>query len=493
MYQVYIFGTAVCRPATAWMSPRSGWAGAAAGARQEGAERAVQDAAHRPQLPRHHQARCGGWFRGSRGAGGSHTGQGRVFVFEGTVRGALAKWCARRRHRNTLSPACAYTAPALPCPPQGSAKLASCPATSTRPARLASCRGRVRPASSLPAAAVGAWTACQPASQLVELSTCVAHSTHRPLGTWTPPPPPTPTHPHTQARSPTRPCSKRPTRAWGKALWWASVGTPSTVRCADAGAALCICICCSHTLLPITLPSPPPTPPPPPPHPRPAAGTNFVDCLERFVRDPQTEGIIMIGACGSALAPRPTPSPTHPAGHRAPPWVALAPVVPCLLPALCGSASASHPFDACLMVSDCLPAPAVQARLAAPPRRRPQSSSGPAAPPSPWSASLRGSPLRPAAAWATPAPSSQVWVVPVCRGGEASNAALLLLHYGAWCAPRHRHHHQSCPAHSHTHAGGKGTAQDKIKALEAAGVTVTPSPAQMGAVMKRVMVERGLA
>ena len=201
----------------------------------------------------------------------------------------------------------------------------------------------------------------------------------------------------------------------------------------------------------------------------------------------------MIGACGSALAPRPTPSPTHPAGHRAPPWVALAPVVPCLLPALCGSASASHPFDACLMVSDCLPAPAVQARLAAPPRRRPQSSSGPAAPPSPWSASLRGSPLRPAAAWATPAPSSQVWVVPVCRGGEASIAALLLLHYGAWCAPRHRHHHQSCPAHSHTHAGGKGTAQDKIKALEAAGVTVTPSPAQMGAVMKRVMVERGLA
>jgi succinyl-CoA synthetase alpha subunit len=41
-------------------------------------------------------------------------------------------------------------------------------------------------------------------------------------------------------------------------------------------------------------------------------------------------------------------------------------------------------------------------------------------------------------------------------------------------------------------AGGKGTAQDKIKALEAAGVTVTNSPAQMGATMKRVMQERGL-
>jgi succinyl-CoA synthetase alpha subunit len=42
-------------------------------------------------------------------------------------------------------------------------------------------------------------------------------------------------------------------------------------------------------------------------------------------------------------------------------------------------------------------------------------------------------------------------------------------------------------------AGGKGTAQDKIKALEAAGVTVTNSPAQMGATMKRIMQERGLA
>ena len=42
-------------------------------------------------------------------------------------------------------------------------------------------------------------------------------------------------------------------------------------------------------------------------------------------------------------------------------------------------------------------------------------------------------------------------------------------------------------------SGGKGTAQDKINALESAGVTVVKSPAQMGAAMKTVMLERGLA
>ncbi len=41
-------------------------------------------------------------------------------------------------------------------------------------------------------------------------------------------------------------------------------------------------------------------------------------------------------------------------------------------------------------------------------------------------------------------------------------------------------------------SGGKGTATDKIAALEAAGVTVTRSPAQMGSTMVRVMMERGL-
>ena len=42
-------------------------------------------------------------------------------------------------------------------------------------------------------------------------------------------------------------------------------------------------------------------------------------------------------------------------------------------------------------------------------------------------------------------------------------------------------------------SGGKGKASDKIAALEAAGVTVSSSPAQMGVAMKKLMVERGLA
>jgi succinyl-CoA synthetase alpha subunit len=41
-------------------------------------------------------------------------------------------------------------------------------------------------------------------------------------------------------------------------------------------------------------------------------------------------------------------------------------------------------------------------------------------------------------------------------------------------------------------SGGKGKASDKIAALQAAGVTVTPSPAQMGVTMAKVMQERGL-
>lgn len=41
-------------------------------------------------------------------------------------------------------------------------------------------------------------------------------------------------------------------------------------------------------------------------------------------------------------------------------------------------------------------------------------------------------------------------------------------------------------------SGGKGKASDKIAALEAAGVAISKSPAQMGTTMKRVMMERGL-
>jgi succinyl-CoA synthetase alpha subunit len=41
-------------------------------------------------------------------------------------------------------------------------------------------------------------------------------------------------------------------------------------------------------------------------------------------------------------------------------------------------------------------------------------------------------------------------------------------------------------------SGGKGTAGDKITALEGAGVTVVRSPAQMGVAMKKAMQERNL-
>ena len=41
-------------------------------------------------------------------------------------------------------------------------------------------------------------------------------------------------------------------------------------------------------------------------------------------------------------------------------------------------------------------------------------------------------------------------------------------------------------------AGGKGTAAEKIAAFRAAGVTVAPTPAELGATMQRVLREKGL-
>ena len=36
-------------------------------------------------------------------------------------------------------------------------------------------------------------------------------------------------------------------------------------------------------------------------------------------------------------------------------------------------------------------------------------------------------------------------------------------------------------------AGGKGTAAEKVKALEAAGIAVAPTPAEMGTTLKSVL------
>jgi succinyl-CoA synthetase alpha subunit len=41
-------------------------------------------------------------------------------------------------------------------------------------------------------------------------------------------------------------------------------------------------------------------------------------------------------------------------------------------------------------------------------------------------------------------------------------------------------------------SGGKGTAQEKVAALKAAGVHVVPSPSQIGATMEKVLAERGM-
>lgn len=48
------------------------------------------------------------------------------------------------------------------------------------------------------------------------------------------------------------------------------------------------------------------------------------------------------------------------------------------------------------------------------------------------------------------------------------------------------------PCYAAIVSGGKGTAQDKIKALKEAGVTVVESPAKIGSAMFEIFKQRGM-
>jgi hypothetical protein len=147
-----------------------------AGAREEGPERAEQDAADRPQLPGNHQTRC---------AGGEP---------------AHRSWLAAPPGLRPRLPACSLLISVLPpppcccCLPQASAKSASCPATSTPPARSASCRDQVHLAAecrAFPPCSYGPFliVLCHPEGGSIQTHTQLTTATAMHPLTRTPPPP----------------------------------------------------------------------------------------------------------------------------------------------------------------------------------------------------------------------------------------------------------------------------------------------------------------
>jgi succinyl-CoA synthetase alpha subunit len=172
-------------------------------------------------------------------------------------------------------------------------------------------------------------------------------------------------------------------------------------------------------------------------------GTNFIDCLERFMADPQTEGIILVGEIGGSV---------RGAGWRGGPF-ARAPCCRALWAAL----------------------PPLLPRT-----RGPQS-------PAPLTTTL---PLSPHTHTHT---LTQLWQA------EEEAADWLKEHNkgikpvvgfiaGVTAPPGRRMGHAGAII-----TGGKGTADSKRIALEAAGVRMVQSPARLGVTMREVMVAAGKA
>ncbi|CAI7934485.1 unnamed protein product [Closterium sp. NIES-54] len=196
-------------------------------------------------------------------------------------------------------------------------------------------------------------------------------------------------------------------------------------------------------------------------------GTNFVDCLDKFIKDPQTEAIL---PCATALVtacdclPLAVP-PTAPV--TAPPSTGII---------LIGEIGGSAEEDAAEFIrasGTTKPVVSFIAGLTAPPGRRMGHAGG--------TQGARGR-----CAWGT----QEEWALDDCYLPVFS--CFYQFHLPNFISPGPAFHLLPALPSTAIISGGKGTAQDKIKALEGAGVTVVRSPAQIGNAMFAAFKERGL-